>query len=267
MGLQSDKKIRKLDLLAFVFLFFFVFVILAGVASFFGRMTIVALSNIFRNREFLFSLEFSLITSLISLSMSFLFSIFIAYIFSRKDFFGKRALEGIISIPIYIPPLVVGLMFLVLFGGKVGIFLDQLGIRFVFTPLGVIFAQFIIITPYVEKNIEVAFLKIDERYEFIGNLMGLSDFEVFRKITIPLAKQGILRGLMVGFSRAIAEFGATLMLAGAIRFRTETLPIAVFLAISSGDMDLAIAIGSVMLLMSFLLYVLVGVKFGKDTYN
>jgi len=248
---------RKIDLIAQIFLIIFVLIVLAGISSLFLSINLDILIKTLRSKEFLFSIKFSLTTSLISLALSLLFSILIAYILSKEDFIGKKIVENIVDVPIFLPPLVVGLSFLILFGGKLGYVLEKAGITFLFSPLGVIFAQFIIITPYIERNIEVVFSKINKRYEFIGKSMGLSDFEVFKKITLPLSKEGILTGLIVGWSRAIAEFGATLMLAGATKMRTETLPIAIFLGISSGDMDFAVSIGVLMLVISFLILLLV----------
>ena len=255
---------RKIGLIAQIFLIIFILIVLTGVSSLFLRISPDILIKTFKSKEFLFSVKFSLATSSISLTLSLLFSISIAYVLSKRDFFGKRIVENIIDVPISLPPLVLGLSFLILFGGKFGSLLEQAGITFLFSPLGVIFAQFIIITPYVERNIEVVFSKISKRYEFIGKSMGLSDFEVFKKIILPLAKEGIFTGLITGWSRAIAEFGATLMIAGATRMRTETLPIAIFLGISSGDMDFAVSTGVLMVIISFSIILLVRGVFKRN---
>ncbi|MGB9855949.1 MAG: ABC transporter permease [Caldisericum exile] len=255
---------RKFDSIAQIFLIVFVIIVVSGVSSLFLRVNPYILLKTFKSKEFLFSLKFSLLTSSISLLISLLFSIPIAYVLSKNDFLGKEIIKDIMDIPIFLPPLVLGLAYLILFGGKVGSLFEKIGIQFLFSPLGVVFAQFVVITPYVERNIEVVFSKISKRYEFIGKSMGLSDFEVFKKIIIPLAKDGIFTGLITGWSRAIAEFGATLMIAGATKMRTETFPIAIFLGIASGDMDFAVSTGVLMIIISFLILFMVRGAFERN---
>ncbi|BAL80575.1 ABC transporter permease [Caldisericum exile] len=232
-------------------------IIISGLIVLFIEISPYQLLKTLQSREFIFSIKFSLMTSIVSLFLSFFFSLPVAYFLARKNFFGKPFVQNLLDIPVSLSPLVIGLMYLILFGGPFGKLLDKFNISFVFTPLGVIFAQFIVITPFVEKNIEVAFSKISERYEFIGQTMGLNDFEIFVKIIFPMAQEGIVAGLILGWSRAISEFGATVMLAGAIRMKTETLPIAVFLGVNSYDMNLAISAGIIMVLISFLIHILV----------
>jgi len=247
---------RKIAFVSGIFLIIFILIVLLGVSSLIFKAHPDILIKTFKSKEFLFSLKFSFATSFIALFLSLIFSIPIAYLLSNGEFPQKRIIESLIDIPIFTPPLVLGLSFLILFGGKFGSLLEQAGITFLFSPPGVIFAQFIIITPYVERYIEVGFSKVNKRYEFIGRSMGLSDFEVFKKITLPLSKDAILAGMITGWGRAISEFGATLMIAGATRMRTETLPVAIFLGISSGDMDFAVSTGTLMLAISFFMRLL-----------
>ncbi|MGC8722032.1 MAG: ABC transporter permease [Caldisericaceae bacterium] len=248
---------KTFEVIQYIFLSILVLIIISGVITLFIKIAPVDLVKTFQSREFLFSVRFSLMTSIISLLISFLLSLPVAYLLARKNFFLKLLIQNILDIPVSVSPLILGLAYLILFGGSFGNILEKLNINLVFSPLGVIFAQFIVIVPFVEKNIEVAFSKISERYEFIAKSMGLSDFEVFRKIVFPMAREGIIAGLILGWSRAISEFGATVMLAGAIRMKTETLPVAVFLGVNSYDMNLAVSAGIVMVFISFLIHILV----------
>jgi molybdate transport system permease protein len=115
----------------------------------------------------------------------------------------------------------------------------------VFTQNGIILAQFIIATPFIIRTTRAVFEGIDVKYEYIAQSLGLSRVESFFKITLPLAKSGIVAGAILGWARAIGEFGATLMLAGATKMKTETLPIAIFLNVSIGNIELALAIATI----------------------
>ncbi len=258
---------KKINVISSIFLIIFILIIVSGVASLFSKTGLQGLKETLVSREFLFAVKFSIITSLISLLLSLIFSIPMAYFLSRVNFPLKQFVEGVIDIPIFLPPLITGLSFLILFGGGFGEFLGRFGITFLFSPLGVIFAQFIIITPYIERSAEIAFFKVSKRYEFMGKIMGLSDFDVFRKIVFPLSKKGILTGAIIGWSRAIGEFGATLMIAGATRMKTETLPIYVYLSVSSGNIKFAIGAGVLMVIVAILILFIVRGVIKENAYH
>lgn len=258
---------KRIDTVSLFFLLFFILIIVFGVSSLFSKTGFSGLRDTITSYEFMFAVKFSLSTSLISLLLSLIFSISMAYFLSRTDFTLKQLIESIIDIPIFFPPLITGLSFLILFGGKIGLVLERFGLSLLFSPLGVIFAQFIVITPYIERSAEIAFYRVNRRYEFIGKVMGLSDFDVFKKIVLPLSKKGILTGAIVGWSRAMGEFGATLMIAGATRFKTETIPISVYLSVSSGDIKFAAGAGVLMVIVAVItLFILRGV-IREDAYH
>ena len=258
---------KKINAISFVFLILFILIILSGVISLFSKTGLQGLKETLVSYEFIFAVKFSIATSLISLLLSLIFSIPIAYFLSRVNFPLKQIVESIIDIPIFLPPLITGLSFLILFGGSFGKIIERFGISFLFSPLGVIFAQFIIITPYIERSAEIAFFKVNKRYEFMGKIMGLSDFDVFRRIVFPLSKKGILTGAIVGWSRAMGEFGATLMIAGATRLRTETLPISVYLSVSSGDIKFAAGAGVLMVIVAVLTLFIVRGVIKENAYH
>jgi molybdate transport system permease protein len=114
-------------------------------------------------------------------------------------------------------------------------------------------AQFMIATPFVIRSFKTAFGGVNPKLEEAAMILGDGYFTVFRRITLPLAREGIISGITLGWARAMGEFGATIMLAGATRLRTETLPIAVYLNISTGDMDVAIAISLLMIIFSIII--------------
>jgi molybdate transport system permease protein len=204
--------------------------------------------------ETLFALRLSLTTSLLAVSVSAILGVPAAYLLARRDFFFKAAVDLLLDLPLVVTPLVAGVGLLFLFGQKwLGGALADLGLRLLFTPWGAVAAQTFIAAPILTRSCRAAFEAVDRRYELAGQTLGLSPFRVFFKVTLPLARQGILSGTILAWARALGEFGATLMVAGATRFKTATLPISVYLNISSGELGLALACSWVLLLTGLIL--------------
>ncbi|MBM7622508.1 ABC transporter permease [Sporohalobacter salinus] len=224
------------------------------------------LSVLFNNQEVYYALSLSLISSLISISLAAIISLPVGYVLARYDFIGKKLFDILLDLPIILPPLVMGLSLLILLGPVLGDQLAKLGIRFVFTPLGVVMAQFMVATPFTIRSFKTAFIEIDPNLERAAMTLGDSYFQVFRRITLPLARNGIISGITLAWARAMGEFGATVMLAGATRLKTETLPIAIFLNISTGDMDVAISISIIMIIFSVIVLGILK-AFGKEAYE
>ncbi|CFW98115.1 MetI-like domain [Syntrophomonas zehnderi OL-4] len=135
--------------------------------------------------------------------------------------------------------------------------LAKIGIDVVFSKLGVVVAQWFVATPYAIRTFQQAFNSIDPRMEKVAKTLGYSPAQVFLKVTIPLTKMALVGGIMMSWARALGEFGATAMLAGITRMKTETLSIAVFLNMSIGDMNFAIATAIVMLFLALSLLIIV----------
>ncbi|SDU41485.1 ABC transporter permease [Desulfobacula phenolica] len=194
------------------------------------------------SRETFFALRLSLSCSVLATIISLLWGVPTGYLLARKDFFGKALLDILMDIPMIIPPLVVGIGLMFLFSSSaLGKPLEALGIRILFTPLGACVAQTFIAVPIIIRTSRAAFEDVDIRYESAALTLGSSALHAFFKITLPLAANGILSGALLAMARAMGEFGATLMVAGATRMKTETLPIAVYLNISSGEIGIALA--------------------------
>jgi molybdate transport system permease protein len=124
--------------------------------------------------------------------------------------------------------------------------------QLVATVWGILLAQFFVNLPLATRILRSTFLEIDPRYEHVAKTLGCTGREAFQKITLPMAKQGILAGFTLTWARSMGEFGATLMIAGAIRFETETLPISVYLNMSAGNLQLAIAAAIILILISLI---------------
>ncbi len=190
----------------------------------------------------LYPLYLTLKVSSVATLFSVLAGFWVALLLAKRDFPGKHLLDAIFMQPLTIPPTVLGYYLLVVFGktSPVGRFLeDTLGITLVFTWKGAVLAAMVASMPLFIRPARAAIEGVDRNLENAARLLGRSEWEVLTTITIPLARKGILAGVILSFARATGEFGATLMVAGNIPFRTQTLPIAIYDAVQSGNLYLA----------------------------
>ncbi len=203
------------------------------------------------NKEIQFAIKLSFYTSVISTLMCIIFSVPIAYGMVRMQFWGKKFVNTVLEMPMALPPIVAGVALLIIFGNtNFGRFLSELGLDFVFSVKGIILAQFFVNVPYMLRVLKATIQNIDSRFEFVARTLGCNRMQAFFKITLPLAKNGLVAGIVITWARAIGEFGAALMLAGATRLKTETLPISLFLNMSTGDLKLAMASATILIIIS-----------------
>ena len=166
----------------------------------------------------------------------------LAWVLARHRFPGRTLLEIAVTLPLVLPPTVVGYYLLRALGrgSPAGRFLeDELGISIVFTWYGAALAAAIVSIPFLIRASQSAFEAVDPELERVAQTLGRSRLGVFRAITLPLAARGIAAGVALAFARAIGEFGATVVLAGNIPGKTRTLPISVYDAVQAGDIDRA----------------------------
>lgn len=171
-----------------------------------------------------------------------LFGIGIAYVFARKNFWGKEVLDAVLTLPMVMPPTVLGYYLLVLIGrnGPIGQWLKQsFDINLIFTWQGAVIAAAIVSFPLVFKAARAAFESLEPQYEQAARVLGISESALFFRVTLPLAWRGILSGVLLSFARSSGEFGATLMVAGSIPGQTQTLSIAVYEAVQAGQDQVA----------------------------
>lgn len=182
----------------------------------------------------------------------------VAYGLSRIEFRGKTIIEGFLDLPVAVPPVALGVMLLIFFArNPIGSFINERLIRFVFEVPGIILAQFAVISVLTIKILKETFDGIPHRYERVARTFGYSELESFFYVTLPAAKRGILGAALVSWARAIGEFGATVMLAGATRFKTETLPIALYLSLASADLGNVAALSCILLSMACMTQIIV----------
>ncbi|MDO5018277.1 MAG: molybdate ABC transporter permease subunit [Lagierella massiliensis] len=190
------------------------------------------------NEEILSPILLSLKIAFISTLITLILGLILAYVFTKHDFLFKDALEVILTLPMTLPPTIVGYMLLLLFSSRGpigGILLKLFGVKVIFTWVAGCIAAVVVSLPLMYQSIKSSFLSTNPIYEKAARTLGKSELEIFIKITIPLALPGIISGIVLSFSRAIGEFGATLMIAGNIPGKTETIPLAIFYAVESNN--------------------------------
>ncbi|MFZ6873919.1 molybdate ABC transporter permease subunit [Undibacterium sp. Di27W] len=174
--------------------------------------------------------------------LNLIFGIGVGYLLARKRFPGRDLLDTLLTLPMVMPPTVLGYYLLVLLGRRsaLGAWLqDHFGFSFIFTWQGAVIAAAIVAFPLVFKPARAAFEAVDGQLEQAARVLGVSEMAVFFRVTLPLAWRGILAGVLLAFARALGEFGATLMVAGSIPGKTQTLSIAVYEAVQAGQDDVA----------------------------
>jgi molybdate transport system permease protein len=152
----------------------------------------------------------------------------LGYLLARTQFPGKSAVETALSLPLVLPPVVTGYLLLVTFGRKgwIGQYLDQwLGISIVFTWKGAALASAVMAFPLMVRAIRLAFSGVDTRLEEVARTLGAGRCETFFRVSLPLARSGVIAGAVLAFARSIGEFGATIMIAGNIPGETQTIPV------------------------------------------
>ncbi|MCQ1538368.1 ABC transporter permease subunit [Methanocalculus taiwanensis] len=213
--------------------------------------TLEGMISSLKSPEIHFAIYLSLVTSVISTILCILIGVPSAYALARYDFPGKHIVNTILDMPLALPPLVAGVGLLLFFGTTpVGEALAMAGLVFVFTPLGIIIAQFFVNVPFMLRIMRSTFDGISPRYEYVAKTLGCNDTQALWRVTLPMAANGFLAGSVITWAKGIGEFGAALMLAGATRMSTETLPISLFLNMSCGKLDLAISAATILIIMS-----------------
>jgi molybdate transport system permease protein len=193
---------------------------------------------------------------------AFLLGVAFAFFMSRNRFMGKEWLDAVLTLPLVMPPTVLGYYLIVLIGrnGLLGRWLlETFGVTLMFTWQGAMLASAVVSSPLIFKAARAAFETVDRNLENAARTLGSSELEVFVRISFPLAWRGILAGTMLAFARAMGEFGATLMVAGNLPGKTQTLSLAVYDAVQAGNDSLA----AILVVITSLVCILVLVASGK----
>ena len=194
------------------------------------------------------ALRLSLITSSISMGIILLVGTPFAYLLARNTSWILRIVDSLIELPIVLPPVVAGVAMLMAFGrqGVLGPVLETLGIGLPFTTGAVVFAQIFVAAPFYIRSAKLGFQSVARDYEDISQTLGISPWGTFWRLTVPLAAPSLLTGFALAWARSLSEFGATIMFAGNLMGKTQTMPLAIMTAMES-SLDSALAL-SVLLL-------------------
>ena len=168
---------------------------------------------------------------------SFLLGVHFAWYMARHKGGFNALLDAFCTLPLVLPPTVLGYYLILVFGkrGALGSWLDNIGINLIFSWQGAVIAATIVVFPLIYKSCRAALEQVDESIENAARMLGASEFRVFITVSIPLAWRGILAGTMLAFARGLGEFGATLMIAGNIPGKTQTLSLAIYDSFQSGN--------------------------------
>ncbi|WP_195941070.1 molybdate ABC transporter permease subunit [Romboutsia sp. 1001713B170131_170501_G6] len=197
-------------------------------------------------------LVISIKTSLIATIITSIIGILIAYLMMNYKGKFRTLIEIILSLPLILPPTVVGFCLLLIFGknGIIGNILISMNKNIIFTWWATVISAVAVSLPIMYRSLRSAFEQIDENIILSARTLGLSEWNIFKKIVLPLSTPGLIGGIALSFARAIGEFGATLMIAGNIPGKTQTIPIAIFFEVESGNMAMASFWVMVIILMS-----------------
>jgi len=207
----------------------------------------------------LFSIRLSLIAATLATFFAILIGLPSAYALSRFDFPGKRIMDTFLEIPIIMSPMALGASFLVFFNTPLGELIQHKGIFFVFEIPGIVLAQFATIAGLATRLMKASLDEISPRYEAVARSLGSSPWQAFYRVTLPLSFKGLLASVILSWAKAMGEFGATVTVAGAMPGKTETMPVAIFTAVSSANIEKAIVL--ILLLVAFGLFTLYTIRF------
>jgi len=198
----------------------------------------------------LFSLAVALASTLLILPIG----IAVAWVLARKNWAGKTFVETIVMLPLVMPPVATGLVLLKIFGRRspVGAWLYDRGVEVVFNPKGVLIAMAVMSFPLLVRSARSAFVEVDPRLEQIASTLGAAGPRIFFAVTLPLAWRGVVAGCLLAYSRALGEFGATIMVAGNIPGRTQTLSLAIYSFVQLGQDHEALTLLGVTIVLAFI---------------
>ena len=247
------KKNRIFDIIVYIISFLFFTTLIILLSGIFFQTSAHLFFKELENHSLWNSVLLSFKLSFIVISINLIIGIPVAYILSFKKSKISFLLDIISTLPLTTSPLVIGFAVLITMGSlnPIGKFFIDKGLKFVFTPQGIVLVQLIISFPFFVNIVKTSFDSINRKMIDLSKTLGASSFDILFKIIIPLAYNGIIAGLAMSWSRSIGEYAATQMVSGVIPNLTETAPIEVFVKTSYGNYPAAIAIACILMIISF----------------
>jgi sulfate transport system permease protein len=227
----------------------FVFAFHGGVGAFVAAL---------RAPDAQFALRFSLLIAFATAAVNAVLGTFTAYVLSKYRFPGDKPLGIIVNLPVAIPTVVVGTSMLLLWGpiGILGKLLEPFGLQPMFTPVGVLLAHLFVTFPYMLGAVKPVLDELETTYEEAAYTIGANRWQTFRYVILPALRGGLFTGALLTFAHSLGEFGATVMVSGNLRLRTQTSPLYIFAQFEAGNIAGANAVAAVLALLSFFVFFL-----------
>lgn len=227
----------------------FIFALRGGVGPF-----LAALSA----KDAQFAFRFSLLIAFATAALNALVGTFTAYVLSKYRFPGKRSLAIVVNLPVALPTVVIGTSLLLLWGpiGLFGRILEPTGLQPMFTPVGVLLAHLVVTFPYMLGAVKPLLDELETTYEEAAYTIGANRWQTFRYVILPALRQGLFTGALLTFAHSLGEFGATVLVSGNLRLRTQTAPLYIFAQFEAGNIETANAVAAALALLSFILFFL-----------
>ncbi len=210
-----------------------------------------------QTKEIRYAIELSMKSCLIAAILSVWVAVPIGYLMSRFDFPGKGIVDAILDIPIVLPPLVVGLSLLILFSTPMGVFWEDNIFPVTYRVPSVVIAQFMVACAFAVRTMRATFEQINERQEHVALTLGCSRAQAFWRVVLPEARNGIITAGTLAWARSLGEFGPILVFSGATRERTEVLPTTVYLELTTGSIEAAVAVSLIMVIIAVIVLFLI----------
>lgn len=231
--------------------------VVALIAADMGYVNLDAVREVISSRPIRSAMVLSLWTSSLTTVIAILFAVPMGYALSRYRFPGHILADTIVDLPIVFPPLVVGLSLLVFFRTSVGLWLESIGLDFVYQRRGIILAQFFVSASFGIRAIKTTFDEVDRRQEDVALTLGCTRGQAFWRVALRNARGGVVAGAILTWARAIGLFAPLMVFVGAVRMKTEVLPTTIYLETSVGRIEVAIAVALVMIAMATVALILI----------
>ena len=256
---------RIFSALAFFFVAIFVIFVVGLIATDVFYIDKKAVVTVLTSKFIRHALWMSIWTSLMTTFISVLFAVPMGYALSRFRFPGRMFVDAIVDLPIVFPPLVAGLTLLVFFSQTAaGRWIqDDLGLEFVFQPKGIVLCQFVTAASFAIRSAKTAFDDVDRRFENVALTLGCTQWGSFRRVSLPLARNGIIAGGILTWAGAFGLFGPLMIFVGSFRGRTEVLSTTIFLEQSVGNLEVALAIALLLIFVALIAVVAIRIAGGS----
>jgi sulfate transport system permease protein len=229
---------------------------LSAIYVFAGQQGLAGFVQAISGPDAQFALRFSLLIAFATALVNSVLGTYAAYVLSKYRFRGREALSIVVNLPVAIPTVVVGTSLLLLWGpiGLLGRLLDPLGIQPMFTPFGVLLAHLFVTFPYMLGAVKPVLDELEVTYEEAAYTIGASRWQTFRLVLLPALRGGLFSGTLLTFAHSLGEFGATVLVSGNLRLRTQTAPLYIFAQFEAGNIEAANAVAAVLATLSFVLF-------------